>query len=163
MKRDYWMNSRKPLRRNINSKKQELRQFFYLYVLIMSSTRFRLNLWLNGWVFVYVLSGCGFESRCSLLTSDIAPVSSKKFLDIQATIECGFTLKCVRDMIRNYSQMYRTYKYSQHSSINWPIRLNGWVFVYKLNGCGIRVPLQSLKLQISCLFRARSSLTFRQL
>ena len=36
-------------------------------------------------------------------TSDIAPVSSKEFLDNQATIECGFTLKCVRDMIRTYS------------------------------------------------------------
>ena len=31
--------------------------------------------------------------------------SSKEFLDIQATIECGFTLKHVRDMIRIYSEM----------------------------------------------------------
>ena len=23
--------------------------------------------WLNGWVFAYELSGCGFESRCSHL------------------------------------------------------------------------------------------------
>ena len=37
--------------------------------------------------------------------SDIAPVSSKEFLDTQATIECGFTLKQVRDMIRTYSQV----------------------------------------------------------
>ena len=37
-------------------------------------------------------------------TSDFAPASSKEFLDIQATIECGFTLKRVRDMIRTYSQ-----------------------------------------------------------
>ena len=29
---------------------------------------------------------------------------SKEFLDIQATIECGFTLERVRDMIRTYSQ-----------------------------------------------------------
>ena len=29
---------------------------------------------------------------------------SKEFLDIQATIECGFTLKRVRDRIRTYSQ-----------------------------------------------------------
>ena len=28
------------------------------------------------------------------------PVSSKEFLDIQGTIECGFALKHVRDMIR---------------------------------------------------------------
>ena len=31
------------------------------------------------------------------------PVSSKEFLDIQANIECRFTLKRVRDMIRTYS------------------------------------------------------------
>ena len=49
--------------------------------------------------------------------SDFAPASSKEFLDIQATIECGFTLKRVRDMIKTYSQMHRTDKYSQHSSI----------------------------------------------
>ena len=35
--------------------------------------------------------------------SDFAPASSKDFLDIQATIECGFTLKHVHDMTRTYS------------------------------------------------------------
>ena len=57
--------------------------------------------------------------------SDFAPASSKEFLDIQATIEYGFTLKRVRDMIKTYSQMHRTDKYSQHSSIIWPAWLNG--------------------------------------
>ena len=37
----------------------------------MSRTHFRVNpewpLWLNGWVFVYELSGCGFVSHCSHL------------------------------------------------------------------------------------------------
>ena len=32
-------------------------------------------------------------------------------------MECGFTLKRVRDMIRFYSQIHRTNKYSQHSLI----------------------------------------------
>ena len=36
--------------------------------------------------------------------SDIAPALSMKFLDIQTTIECGFTLKRARDMIRTYRQ-----------------------------------------------------------
>ena len=36
-------------------------------------------------------------------SSDIALVSSKEFLDYQATIECWFTLKRVRDMIKTYS------------------------------------------------------------
>ena len=35
------------------------------------------------------------------------------------TVECGFTLKLVRDMRITYNQMYRTGKYSQHSSIIW--------------------------------------------
>ena len=36
--------------------------------------------------------------------SDFAPASSKESLDIQATIECGFTLERVRDMTRTCSQ-----------------------------------------------------------
>ena len=36
-------------------------------------------------------------------TLDFAPVSSKEFLDIQATVESGFTLKRVCDMTRTYS------------------------------------------------------------
>ena len=39
-------------------------------------------------------------------------------------------------MTRTYSQMHRTDKYSQHSSIIWPVWLNGWVFVYELSGSG---------------------------
>ena len=66
------------------------------------------------------------------------PVSSKESFDIQATIECGFTLKPVHDMIRTYSQMHRTDKCSQHSSIIWPIWLNGLMFVYELSGCGFK-------------------------
>ena len=37
-------------------------------------------------------------------TSDNAAVSSKEVLDIQATIEYGFTLKRVRDMTKTYVQ-----------------------------------------------------------
>ena len=37
------------------------------------------------------------------------------FLDIQATIECGFTLKRVRDMIRTYS-VFNLYICLNHSS-----------------------------------------------
>ena len=48
----------------------------------------------------------------------------------------SFTLKRVRDVIRTCSQMHRTDKCSQHSSIIWPVLLNGRVFVYELSGCG---------------------------
>ena len=37
-------------------------------------------------------------------TSDFAPALSKEFLDIQATIECRFTVKHVCGMIRTCSQ-----------------------------------------------------------
>ena len=47
------------------------------------------------------------------VTSDLAPASSKKFLEIQATRECGFTLKHVRDMI---------VKRVKRSALNFPDR-----------------------------------------
>ena len=46
-------------------------------------------------------------------TLDIDSVSSKEILDIQANIECGFTLKRVRDKRKTYSQMNRKDKCSQ--------------------------------------------------
>ena len=50
-------------------------------------------------MFVYELGCCGLESRRCQLTSDIAPILSKEFIDVQAAIECRFTLKRVGDMI----------------------------------------------------------------
>ena len=40
----------------------------------------------------------------------MAPASSKEFLDIQATVERGFTLKLVRDMIKTYNQIDDVYE-----------------------------------------------------
>ena len=91
--------------------------------------------WLSGWVFDYKLSGCGFESSCSDLNFRFC-TCFEQGVDIRATIECGFTLKCICDMIRTCSQMQCTDKYSQHSSIILPVWLSGWVFVYKLSGVG---------------------------
>ena len=56
---------------------------------------------------------------------DFAPVPSKELLEIQSTIECGFTLNCVRGMTRIYSQIIRKVKYSEDSSILWSIWTNG--------------------------------------
>ena len=65
----------------------------------------------------------------SLETSDIVSVSSEESLDIQATIECGFTLKRVRDMIKTYSEMHRTDKYSKHTQLNHLASLAEWLSV----------------------------------
>ena len=61
-------------------------------------------------------------------------VSSKQFLEIQPNIECGFTLKHVRDiMIKTYSQIHRTEKYLQHGSVSWLVWLNCLMFVQELS------------------------------
>ena len=103
-------------------------QCIWLYVLIMSHTRFKVN------------------------SHSIVPASSKKFLDIQATIKCGFTLKHMRDIIRTYSQMHRTYKYSQHSSIIWPVWPNGLAVVYELSGCGFESSCSDLNFRFHACF-----------
>ena len=59
----------------------------------------------------------GLDSVAVTQTSDVAPVLSKKFLNIQATIECKFTLKRIRGMIITFSKMHRG-KYSAESDDN---------------------------------------------
>ena len=61
---------------------------------------------------------------------------ARSSLTFRQAIECRFSLKLVRDMIITYSQIHLTNKYSKHSSIIWPVWLNGRVFVYELSGCG---------------------------
>ena len=55
-----------------------------------------------GW---YYYSVC--VNKKDRYISDFAPASSNEFLDIQATIECGFTLKRVRDMTRTLEKPFK--------------------------------------------------------
>ena len=71
---------------------------------------------------------------------------------VVSTSECRFTLKCLRDMIRTYSQMHHTSKYSQHGSIIWRVWLNGWLFVYKLSGCGFESRCNHLNFRYCACF-----------
>ena len=82
-------------------------------------------------IFVDQLCGFGFEYRCSHLIFRYCACSSQEFLDIHATIVCGFTLKRVHDMTRTYSEMHSTEKYSQHSSLIWTACLNGCRVEYR--------------------------------
>ena len=53
----------------------------------------------------------------------MSPASSKEFPGIQATIECGFTMKRVRDMIKTYNQ-YRKMQFCMQLHIDiWEIIL----------------------------------------
>ena len=45
--------------------------------------------------------------------SDFARASSKEFVDLQATIECVFNLKHIRDMTRTCIQMNHRHKFSE--------------------------------------------------
>ena len=82
----------------------------------------------------------------------MTPVSSMEFLNIQASIEYGFTLKRMCDMIKTYSQMQLTHKYSHPCSIFWPVWLNGSVFIYELSGYGFESPWSHLILRYGACF-----------
>ena len=56
----------------------------------------------------YVVLGLSLVAVTS--TSDIAALLRKELLDIQANIECEFTLKRVCDMTKTYSQTHRKNK-----------------------------------------------------
>ena len=85
-------------------------------------------------------------------TSDIGPAWRKEFLDIQATMEWGFTLKRVRDMTRIYCQMHCRDKYPQHSSIIRPVWPNGWVFFYELSGSGFETSCSHFSFRFGACF-----------
>ena len=63
-----------------------------------------VSTYLHG-VFDCMFLSCHVRVSFTVAVTYIASVSSKEFLDIQATIECGFTLKRVRDIIKTYSQI----------------------------------------------------------
>ena len=75
----------------------------------------KLAKWLSCIMNTYLYRAfvCFYHVTNTFQTSDIAPVSSKEFLDIQGTTECGFTLKRVRDMTRTYS----------HKKWSFPLRI----------------------------------------
>ena len=85
--------------------------------------------------------------------SGLVPASTKELLGIQATIKCGFSLKRVHDMIRTYSQMHRTDKYSQPSSVIWPVGLNGLVFVYEQSVYGLVSSSSHLRIYVEKIIR----------
>ena len=66
-------------------------------------------------------------------------------------------MKCVRDMTRTYSQMHRTDKYSEHSSIIWPV----WLSVgLRTKWFWVRVQLQSLKVTYNQKYSGNNSYVF---
>ena len=109
--------------------------------------------WSNGWVFVHELSGCGFKSSCSHWNLSFRACFEQGVPWNSGNIECGFTLKRVRDMIRTYSHMYRTEKYSQRSAIMWLVWLSDWMFIYEPSGCRFEYSCSPLNFIFGACFR----------
>ena len=118
---------------------------------------------INGWVFVYELSGCGFESRCTHLNfrfracfEEGVPWHSGNY-----GVWIHSETRPWHDKNRQSNAPYRSVLTTQHYQLaSWDKWLSvplwpKWLWV--------RVPLQSLKLQISHLLRTSSSLRFMQL
>ena len=141
----------------------------------MSSTRFGVNLHsLVAWMSRNSLLETG---TISWSLSDSNGILTHKHLVRKRTlnhytnhiaawmsIAYRFTVKHVRDMIVTYNQMHRTDEYSQHRQFNHLASLANWLSVrLRTKQLWVRIPLLSLKLQKSRLFRAKSYLTFRQL
>ena len=59
--------------------------------------------WPNGWVFVYKLSGSGFESSCSHFAFRFRACFEQGVPWYSGNYRVWFTLKGVRDMTRAYS------------------------------------------------------------
>ena len=57
-------------------------------------------LWLNGWVFVYELSGCGFGSRCSHENATL-----EIMIIIRKTGSCVLVKLFLKENLRNFQKL----------------------------------------------------------
>ena len=109
----------------------------------------------NGWGIVYELSRSCFESSCSHFNFSYRVFLEQRvpwhWRNYRVWIHC----KRLCDMIKAYSQMDRTYKYSEHSSIIWSVWPNGWVLVYKLRVCGFESSCSHLNFRFLACFIIR--------
>ena len=119
--------------------------------------------WLDGWVFIYKLSGCGFESSCSHLNfrccacfKQGVPWHSDNF---RVWIHSDMHMWHDKNIQSN-----ATYWYVLKTQLNHFTSLAKWLSVHLwTKWLWVRVQLQTLELQILCLLWARSYLTFMQL
>ena len=85
----------------------------------------------------------------AILDGTVFFIETSKNIDLQRISWSNYkhhnTLKALVCIAPNSRRS--TDKYSQHSSIIWPVWLNGWVFVYELSGCGFESRCSHLKLQ----------------
>ena len=141
-------------------------QCICLKVFIMSRTRFRVNphsivAWMSRKSLLETgtiseFSGCGFESSCSQLNFRYGACSEPGVSWHPGT--CRVWIHSETRTWNDKNTVKCTVQISIHNTmIEHLANFTKWLSVR------LRTKLQSLKLQIWCLFRARISLTFRQL
>ena len=121
----------------------------WLYVIIMSRTSFRVDL--NSIVSLNVKQILARSRRHIWSLSDSNGIRTHNHLFRKQTLnhlaKPAKWLSCVVSTYLHSAfdcmllsshvwDKHRADMYSQHSSIIWPVWLNGWVFIYELNGCG---------------------------
>ena len=149
---------------------------FYLYVLIIPSTRFRVNplysclnvkeLVARNRRDIWRLSDCNGTRTHDHLVRKRAPnhlAKLAKWLNCVVNTYLYVAFNCMFLSCHVLVLEWISDKYSQHISIIWPVWLNCLSVRLQTKWLWFWVPLQSLKLQISRLFWARSSLTLRHL
>ena len=120
-------------------------------------------IWPNGWVFVYELSGCGFECCCSQLTFRYC-VSFEQGVPCHSSNYRVYIHSETRTWHDNNIQSNASYRWVLTTQLNHLASLTKWLSVFLLTKwLWVWIQLLSLKLQILQLFWARSSLIFRQL
>ena len=90
--------------------------------------------WLNGWVLVYKLSVCRFQSRCRHLNFRHRACFKQKVIWYSGNYNV-WNHSETRTRHGKNIQLNAPYMFSQHGSAIWTVWLNGWVFVYEISGC----------------------------
>ena len=115
------------------------------------------QVWPNGWVFVYELSGCGFESRCSdlnfrfcaSLEQGVPWCSSNYTVWVHSETSTWHGNKIQSNAL--YIEVLTT-------QFNHLASLTKWLsFRLQTKWLWVRMSLQSLKFKILNFFRAKSS------
>ena len=118
---------------------------------------------LNDWVFVYELSGWGFESRCCHLNFWYCP-SCEKAVPWHSGSYGIWIHRKKRTWQDKNIQLIAPYRKVLTTQLNHSASLAKYLSVpLQTKWLRVHVPLLSLKFEISWLFGVRISLIFRQL
>ena len=79
------------------------------------------------------------------------PISSKNFWSLTLVIFENSHLSA--SFMKGVGGFGLCDKYLQHSSIIWPVWLNGWVFIYELSGCGFESICSHLNFRFCACFK----------